>query len=204
MCQQYFFLRHGAVEPDNVLLGQSIDPPLSQMGKEQAIRWAKALKEVPFQAVVTSPARRAQETAEMFLQSRERLPILHLPHFHEICWGEWEGLPLEEAHPLLEMQRQRWAAQDLHWTPPRGESLHAALLRIGEGLRLLGSLYPTGSLLIITHGQLLRILMTHLFGYPINHQHLFHHERGQLSWLVRLPEGHFYLRELAVDVDTAF
>ncbi|MCS6894662.1 MAG: histidine phosphatase family protein [Bacteroidia bacterium] len=202
MCQQYFFLRHGTVEPEQILLGQSIDARLSKAGREQAIRWAEALRKVPFQAIVTSPAGRAQETAEAFM--RDNLPVLRLPHFHEFNWGEWEGLAYEKARPLLEEQQKRWEANDMDWAPPQGESLKMVFLRIDEGLRLLASLYPTGSLLIITHGQLLRLLMIRLFAYPISAQRLFYHKRGQLSWLVRLPEGHFYLRALAVDADTAF
>lgn len=202
MCQQFFFLRHGEVDASGRLLGQSLDIPLSEQGREQAQRWRESLKAVPFQAVISSPARRAQETAQIIAPADR--PILQLPHFHEMNWGTWEGKPFADMQSHLQVQREKWAAGDWTWAPPGGESLHALLQRAEEGIRLVSSLYPTGSVLIVTHGQLLRLLLTHLMGYPIAQESRFYHRRGQLSWLVRLPAGHFYLRALAVDADTAF
>lgn len=202
MCQQYFFLRHAEVVQEGILLGQGIDPPLSDSGRATARRWGEVLQAVPFQAVITSPARRARETGEYICPSG--VPFLQLPHFHEVSWGVWEGRPLPEVESLLRREADAWAQGEVDYAPSGGESLRQLLQRASEGLRLVASLYPTGSVLIITHGQLLRLLLAHLMGYPIASQHTFYHRRGQLSWLVRLPAGHFYLRALAVDADTAF
>lgn len=202
MCQQYFFLRHTEVEREGILLGQGVDSGLSERGRTAARRWGEVLGALPFRAVITSPARRAQETGEYICSAGT--PFLQLPHFHEISWGEWEGRPLPEVEPLLRQQAQAWAQGAMDWAPVGGESLRQLLHRAEEGLRLIASLYPTGSVLIITHGQFLRLLLTHLMGYPVASQSLFHHRRGQLSWLVRLPIGYFYLRALAIDADTAF
>ncbi|MCS7296748.1 MAG: histidine phosphatase family protein [Bacteroidia bacterium] len=202
MCQQYFFLRHGEVEKKDYLLGRRTDVPLSENGRKQAYAWRKALSGVPFQAIITSPAQRALETAEIIAPSKDM--IIQLPHFHEMDWGLWEGRLIAEVKPLLQEQRQRWIAGELEWHPPEGESLSALLRRVQEGMHLVASLYSTGSVLIITHGQLLRVLLSSLMGYPIADQDRFHHRRGQLSWGVRLLDGHFYMRALAVDADTPF
>ncbi|MCX7607377.1 MAG: histidine phosphatase family protein [Bacteroidia bacterium] len=202
MCQQIFFLRHGETTVRGVLLGQRIDVPLSEEGRRQAHTWAAVLRGVPFRVIVTSPALRARQTAEPFLGSG--VTSLSLPHFHEISWGTWEGKSYEELAPVLGKQREAWAAGEVDYAAPEGESLRALLDRAHAGLQLITSLYPTGSLLIITHGQLLRALFCSLFGYPIAEQNRFHHKRGQLSWLVHLPEGHFYLRTLATDASSPF
>lgn len=202
MCQQLFLLRHAEVEALGVLMGQSIDAPLSEVGKAQALRWRTVLTEVPFQAVISSPARRARDTAQLVAPAG--MSILQLPHFHEMNWGAWEGKPFAEVKEALQMQRERWAAGEWDWAPPAGESLRALLQRAEEGLRLVSSLYPAGSVLIVTHGQWLRLFLTYLMGFPITEEGRFYHRRAQLSWLVRVPAGHFYLRALAVDADTAF
>lgn len=202
MCQQLFFLRHAEVESSDKLMGQSTDVPLSEVGRAQGLSWRVALAGVPFQAVISSPARRALETAQLVAPAG--MSILQLPHFHEMNWGAWEGKPFAEMQEALQMQRKRWAAGEWDWAPPGGESLRALLQRAEEGLRLVSSLYPTGSVLIVTHGQWLRLVLTYVMGFPITEEKRFYHRRAQLSWLVRLPAGHFYLRALAIDADTAF
>lgn len=202
MCQFLFFLRHGEVAERERLLGQSVDTGLSEEGWVQAKAWAERLREIPFQAIVTSPALRARQTAEPF--QRAGVPCLQLPHFHEVRWGHWEGLPYQTAESYLHAQQEAWAQGNLSYAAPGGESWTDLLQRAQEGLRLITTLYPTGNLLIITHGQLLRTLFCALFGYPSAESRRFHHKRGQLSWLVRLPVGAFYLRVLAADVHTPF
>ncbi|MCS7152771.1 MAG: histidine phosphatase family protein [Bacteroidia bacterium] len=202
MCQQFFLLRHGEVDAQDVLLGQKLDPSLSAEGRKAIEKWMPILQKVPFQAIITSPARRSRETAELLAPAG--VPILQLPHFHEVSWGKWEGLPHEEARPLLHQQAERWAEGDMDWAPPEGESLRSIFTRIEEGLRFVSTLYPVGSVLIVTHGQLLRLLLAHVLGYPFSEQKRFYHKRGELSWLVRLPAGFFYAKALAVNADTAF
>lgn len=202
MCQQYFFLRHGEVEGSGKLLGQRIDVSLSEEGRRQAEAWRKVLQEVPFQAIITSPARRAREMGEILRP--EGVPFLQLPHFHEVSWGEWEGQPYDAIRPLLAEQAKRWSLGDLDFAPHGGETLSTIFRRIEEGLQLIASLYPTGSVLVITHGQLLRLLLVKLMDYPVAMQERFYHKRGQLSWLVRLPAGYFYFKAMAVDANTAF
>ncbi|MCS7188803.1 MAG: histidine phosphatase family protein [Bacteroidia bacterium] len=200
MCQHIFFLRHGEVVQGGYILGQSIDPPLSPEGIQQAKRWAEALHGIPFQVVISSNALRTQQMAEPFLQ--KGIPHLPLPHFHEMHWGSWEGQPYTSLHQDIQKLRNAWKEGKLDYAPPEGESLLNLLNRAQEGLRLVSGLYPAGNLLIITHGQLLRVLLCALMGYPLSEQDRFHHKRGQLSWAVRLPDGSFYLRALAVDADT--
>lgn len=202
MCQQLFLLRHGEVEGRNLILGQRCDVSLSEEGRMQAQAWASALAEVPFQVVVSSTARRAQETAQPFWE--RGLPALQLPHFQEMGWGRWDGHPYETYKPDLQALQAQWEAGHLEVAAPEGESLRALLNRAQEGLRLLSALYPSGSVLVVTHGQLLRALLCTLFGYPLAEQWTFHHRRGQLSWLVRSAGGGIYLRALAVDADWPF
>ncbi|RMF51197.1 MAG: histidine phosphatase family protein [Bacteroidetes bacterium] len=199
MCQQVFFLRHAEVDQP-ILLGQRYDAPLSAEGRKQAQAWAERLRDIPFQAIFTSPAQRARETAALL--AGEKISLLAFPHFLEVSWGQWEGMPRETAEPLLQLQAQKWAEGAWDWSPPGGEALSSALKRALEGLQLAYSLYPTGNLLIVTHGRLLQALLCHLLGYPPAEQRRFYHRRGQLTWAVRLPQGLYYLRALAVNADT--
>ncbi len=201
MCQALYFLRHGATaENPPTLKGQSWDAPLSPEGHRQSQTWAEKLASIPFQAIVYTPTRRAWETASYFLTSSRR--ALELPHFTELSWGEWEGLPKARAEPLLREQLQRWSQGDMDWCPPQGESLRTFQRRLQAGYELLLSLFPAGALLIIAHGYSLRVLLSGLLGYsPGEEAAAFHPALGTLSWGIRNPSGTFYLQSLAISPD---
>ncbi len=107
-----YVLRHGRTESNasGLLLGRS-DPPLDDLGVRQAAAAAGALP-VP-DRVVTSPLRRARQTAGAFgvdVEVDER--------WIELDYGAFDGTP------VAEVPRETWAAwqADLDWAPPGGES----------------------------------------------------------------------------------
>ncbi len=200
MCQAFYFLRHGATaDSPPCLKGQSVDAPLSSEGHQMMQVWAEKLTHLPFQAVIHSPAQRSQQSAQYFLKAPQK--ALELSHFHEVSWGEWEGLPRSKADSFLEKQGETWAKGDWNWHPPGGESLKAVYDRIETGFQLLLQLFPTGAILIISHGYTLSLLLAWLLGYPPGQRQRFHHPTGTLSWGIRNPEGRFYLQKLALNSD---
>jgi len=201
MCQALYFLRHGATaERPPLLKGQTGDAPLSSEGHARIRTWAERLAPIPFQAVIYTPTRRARETAFYFFTPSRK--ALELPHFIELSWGVWEGLPRAQAEPLLQEQIRKWDEGDWSWAPPQGESLETFQKRLQTGYELLLSLFPMGALLIIGHGYSLRVLLSGLLGYsPGTEGRLFHHAPGTLSWGIRNPNGAFYLQSLAISPD---
>jgi len=74
-------------------LGQTIDVPLSDAGREQAERLAERLRMVAFERIFSSPLRRAQETADVVAAGR---PVELDRRLLEMDYGEWEGLTYAE------------------------------------------------------------------------------------------------------------
>jgi broad specificity phosphatase PhoE len=107
--------RHGrtAANAAGLLLGR-LDPPLDDVGLEQAA----ALAEVPAVArasmVVCSPLLRARQTAAAI-----GLPVTIDERWMEIDYGELDGMPLADVPASV------WASwrADPSWAPPGGESL---------------------------------------------------------------------------------
>jgi broad specificity phosphatase PhoE len=119
-------VRHGetAANADGRLLGRA-DPSLTALGHEQADRLAVALAPSKPSAIVSSPLRRARQSAEaiadlagMAVEVDERLV--------ELDYGEWDGRTFAELPPGA---AARWR-DDLHFTPPGGESLAAVRKRV--------------------------------------------------------------------------
>ena len=109
-------VRHGRT-PANAagLLQRRLDQDLDEFGEEQAVAVAKYVRSGgDVAAVVASPLRRAQQTAEAF-----GLPIETDERWVELSYGVYEGTPHTEVPSEV---WQRWR-EDPHFTPDRGESL---------------------------------------------------------------------------------
>jgi broad specificity phosphatase PhoE len=117
-----YLVRHGqtAANADGLLLGRA-DPPLSDLGREQAAALASCLP--PDTRVVASPLTRARETAEALghgYDVDER--------WIELDYGDLDGVPLRDVAPDVWAQ---WRA-DPTFIPAGGESLAALGLRVRE------------------------------------------------------------------------
>lgn len=115
-------VRHGRTEANaaGLLLGRH-DPPLDLLGIEQAARVARAVG--PVDRVVSSPLRRAVETAEAW-----GLPIETDERWAELDYGEFDGLPVTDVPDAV---WQRWRA-DAEFAPPGGESIAQLTRRVHE------------------------------------------------------------------------
>jgi probable phosphoglycerate mutase len=102
-------------------LGQTIDVPLSEEGREQARALARRLAPVRFERVVSSPLARASETARIVAQPHG-VPVATDDRLKEMDYGDWEGLTYEEIDARSGPYRRRWEADPATLPCPNGES----------------------------------------------------------------------------------
>lgn len=150
-------VRHGrtALNIEERYLGV-LDPPLDACGVAQASALAGALAGQA-QAIVSSPRRRALQTAEV-LAAASGLPVRVLDAFAERDVGVFEGLTRDEArdaHPALWRQdvTRQWDG-----APPGGESIRAVVDRVGRGLDLLRRDYPDRTVVLVAHGFVAKVV----------------------------------------------
>ncbi|MEI7744586.1 MAG: histidine phosphatase family protein [Chloroflexota bacterium] len=113
--------RHGLTEITNpeIYIGQRIDVSLRADGRRQAEALARRLAHVPFDAVISSPLFRAQETAEIVGRGAV---VRTDPRLREMDYGGWEGhahADIERDDPAL---RRRWDEDPETVACPGGES----------------------------------------------------------------------------------
>jgi probable phosphoglycerate mutase len=93
---ELYLIRHGDALPagDEIVPGGTYDDqPLSQLGRQQAQALAERWGKIPFDAIYSSPYRRARETAGPLAQLRG-LEVLVEPEVREIRLGQvGDGLP---------------------------------------------------------------------------------------------------------------
>ena len=134
-------VRHGqtAANADGLILGRA-DPPLTDLGRRQAEAMARAL---PTPArVVSSPLRRAQQTAAAFgveVETDER--------WVELDYGDLDGVP---AAQVAEDLWARWRA-DITFVPAGGESLADLGRRVRAGCEDLAPVAADGDVVVVTH-----------------------------------------------------
>jgi probable phosphoglycerate mutase len=145
-------VRHGQSEwnADGRWQGQA-DPPLTDLGRAQALHAARALGTVD--ALVASDLQRAAETAAILSGELGVGPVVLDPDLRERDAGAWSGLTrveIEEGWPGYLEARRRPAG----WEPDEHlvARATAALVRIHE---LAG---PGGEAIVVTHGGLVYAL----------------------------------------------
>ena len=163
----------------HVCLGITPDLPLSAEGTAAAAAWAAFLKEKGITGIYTSPALRCRETAAAL--SGGEFPVTVIDAFHEIDYGEWEGVAYEEIrtrYAALYVQR----GADMSLMPPGGEPLEEAVER---GTAALHSLLERtqGDVALVTHGGLSQALLWHICGKPLSGVRSYHMDYAGLSVL---------------------
>ena len=136
-------VRHGRTEHNasGLLLGR-IDPPLDELGREQATALAAAIG--PVDRLITSPLLRTRQTAEAF-----GVDAVVDDRWIELDYGEFDGVPLASVGPEI------WKAwrTDADFLPPGGESLRQL------GQRVSGAL---DELVSDDEGDLTTVVVTHV------------------------------------------
>ena len=144
--KRLLLVRHGEStwNADGRWQGQA-DPPLSELGKRQAVAAAPAVAALGVDVVVSSSLERARRTAELLAPGG--IDVTVESDLRERNAGEWTGLTrveIEERFPGSLAARR---------SPPGFEDDDALLARVLPALdRLLARLPAEGVALVVTHG----------------------------------------------------
>lgn len=158
--------RHGQT-PANVKKILDTLPPgpgLTDLGRTQAAALAERWAEEKIMSVHASRARRAQETAAP-LAARHGLDVQVLDGTHEIYVGELEGLGGPEALGTFDDIYGRWHRGELDLPMPGGETGREAITRFLDSARTAVESADTGSVVLVSHGAMLRLVGRYLVGW---------------------------------------
>ena len=166
-----FLVRHAETDYNlDKRLCSRTDAPLNDAGREQALALGKRLKGSNFGRVITSPAARCQETADLIIKGAHGpdagASITVDPRLREADFGRFEGESATEleagSDPLFEQWRQGGVL-----SPEDGvEPLISVAARAGSFLDDL----PRDPLpiLVVSHGYLLRLMLAQaVLGLPV-------------------------------------
>ena len=144
------------------------DIPLTDEGRHQAARLAARVALWKPHRIVTSPLRRARETAEAVSQACGGTPLCEEHEgFREMSFGVWEGLTVEQLVQEAGENLHVWSRDPGKYTPPEGEPFGRTQQR---ALAALEPLLSGGALeeriLVVAHGGILTALVLALLACP--------------------------------------
>ena len=157
-----FLIRHAVADGTGTrLYGWTPGVHLSENGRRQALDLASRLASLRFSAVYSSPLERCRETAAPFA-SEKAMEVSLRKELGEVDYGAWTNRPLSQlSRTKLWKSLQRIPSQVRF---PEGESLMEVQERSLRAVREIASLHPRGRVAVVSHGDVIRLLISHLAG----------------------------------------
>jgi 2,3-bisphosphoglycerate-dependent phosphoglycerate mutase len=190
---ELLLVRHA--EPVRVATGEGadgpVDPPLTRRGHEQAERLAAWLAAERVDHAVTSPMRRAMETAAPLAAAHGLEPEV-LEDLIEYDARADHYIPAEE---LRATRDERWTAMvEGRWEDFGGERPDVFRARIVPCLDALIGRFPGGRVAAVCHGGVINVYLAHLLGID---RHLwFEPAYTSVSRVAASRQGHRSLASL--------
>lgn len=159
-----------------------LDSPLTTEGEQQADRWGRALKSLPWTRVLASDTGRAVTTAGI-INAHLNLSIETDPRLRELDWGRWTTKTIaqiraEEPRVIENQESAGW-----EFTPPGGEPRRRQLDRSREALLGATARWPGDSILVVTHDGVIKALAQHLCGTGYTRADSVRIKSYHLHWL---------------------
>lgn len=172
-----YLIRHGETDwnVQGRMQGQT-DIALNQNGIDLARVTAQGMADIPFDLCITSPLKRARQTAEIILEGKD-VPVTEDARISELCFGSWEGLGCRRENyevPVPIEQFRKFYTDPLHFVPAKDGETIAALCKRTEQFwkELLGNeAYRDKTILIATHGCAVRAILRNVYENQTDYWH---------------------------------
>ena len=170
------------------------DQPLTDAGRAQAAAAAVRLASCGATAVVSSPLRRAQETAALAAAALD-LDVVTDEGLRETDFGDWEGHTFGEV-------RERWPDAIEAWlastavAPPGGESFDATAIRVRQARDRILSSYGGQTVVVVSHVTPIKTLVRMALEAPPSALYRMHLDLACLSEVAWSADGPAVVRSL--------
>jgi probable phosphoglycerate mutase len=187
-------IRHAAhVELGKVLTGRRRDVALSADGLEQAEIVADLLGVEPLAGVFSSPRERAFYTAREIAEQHQ-LAVSILDDLDEIDFGDWTGRRFDELEG--DPAWDAWNEARGTACPPGGEAMADAVARAVAAIGVAAAAHPDACIAIVTHCDIIRGVLAHHLGLPLDNLLRFDIDPASVS---RLTVGSWGARVMSVN-----
>jgi probable phosphoglycerate mutase len=170
------------------------DPSLTEVGLAQAAAAAERLRDSTASVIVTSPLRRAQQTAAA-VASVLGVDVITEPGFQETDFGDWDGYTFGEV-------REKWPAEMDAWlsstavAPPNGESFDATAVRVRKARDKVLAAHGGKTVVIVSHVTPIKTLLRIALEAPATSLYRMHLDLACLSNIQWFADGPAVVRSM--------
>jgi probable phosphoglycerate mutase len=170
------------------------DPSLTEVGLAQAAAAAERLRDSTASVIITSPLRRAQQTAAA-VASVLGVDVVSEPGFQETDFGDWDGYTFGEV-------REKWPAEMDAWlsstavAPPNGESFDATAVRVRRARDKVLAAHGGKTVVIVSHVTPIKTLLRIALEAPATSLYRMHLDLACLSNIQWFADGTAVVRSM--------
>jgi broad specificity phosphatase PhoE/ribonuclease HI len=181
-------LRHGQTELSVHKRFSGVgEQPLTPYGRVQAGAAAARLAGSGATAVVSSPLRRARETAELVAAALD-VEVAVEPGLRETDFGDWEGYSFAEVRDKWPRELDAWLA-DPSVAPPYGESFDETTTRVRRARSRVLRSYGGQRVVLVSHVTPIKTLLRLALDAPPSALHRMHLDLACLSEVQWFADG---------------
>src|SRR5438552_3376706 len=162
------------------------DSPLSERGWTQADAVSRALAEEKIGAVYASPLGRAVQTAEAIARPHG-LGVTLEPAFKEMSFGAWEGLDVDDVKLKFPEDFATWRAEPHRARFGGPETVEDVRARALVGLQRLRATHDGETVVLVSHGVVVRLIVLDALGLPSSRLWTVHAEPAGISEIEYRP-----------------
>ena len=156
-----YIIRHGKTDWNNQKLIQgSTDLSLSDIGKNEILKFKNRIDKLDFDMCISSPLKRAKETAEIVVPSNCK--ILTDDRLKERYMGKLEGTTVKN-YDIQKFWNINYEKEDIGVETPK-----EVLKRAGLFLEDIKKEYKDKNILIVSHSGLIKGIHYNIVGYDDN------------------------------------
>ncbi len=158
-----YIVRHGETSENlNHIIQGHTNSVLNETGKLQAKNIAQELRNIKFDNIFSSDLLRTKETAEI-IAIEQKLKVETTKALRERRWGHLEGKSVSIILTLEELKKKLSKKDRLKYKPSDDiESDEEIISRLIPFLREIAVGFIGKTILIVSHGGVMRILLQHL------------------------------------------
>lgn len=194
-----YIVRHAESEHNiNQIIGA--DPSLTQNGIKQAKHLSQVFSKIKFDCVFTSELSRTKDTAKLIIENRN-IPFFASSAINERNYGIYEGMPIStfEKDLASTFAKMRTMSDEEVFTFRRYKSCETdeeMIRRFVGFLNNVGEKYSGKTLLIVTHGILMRVFLIYLKLFT--YKKLAPYAIKNTGYIrIELSKGNYVIKELA-------
>lgn len=177
-----YVARHGETELNKKKVYQGwIESKLTEEGKKQCGELRNKLKGIAFDVVITSPLRRAVDSAEIII-GNESKELLLCNGFKELNFGQWDNMNYKDIEKSYPEEWKLWSEDWINYTIPGGENFNMFYERVKISLFEILHKYKDKTVLLVSHEGTLKVITILLLKLSLEHYWNFKFHFGSYSW----------------------